>query len=60
MGNFLAAENAAFYHITRLTTWENEIRQYGLTGDQFGRIFVCQTNDAGILYNIAIRQRIPL
>jgi hypothetical protein len=60
MKNFLAAEIAAFYHITRLTTWENEIQQYGLRCDQFGRIFVCRTDDAGILYSIAIRQLLGL
>ncbi len=60
MKTFLAAENAAFYHITRLTTWENEIQQYGLMGDQLGRIFVCRTDDAGILYSIAISQLLRL
>ena len=56
MKKFLASEDAAFYHITRRETWENAIRQEGLSGDEYGRIFVSRTNDEGVLASITINQ----
>lgn len=57
---FLARPDAAFYHITRRSDWENGIQERGLLADKDGQIFVSRSADEGILASVAINQLLEL